>query len=359
MGNAPKAMLPRHRPANRTACAVQASDSDDSAARTVRLVDGCLLDIARDASADVAIGAIAERQRGGLDRSQLLAAGVSSAAVERRVRRGRLDRIHNGVYALPHTSDIPLGEEVAALLACGEDAVLSHHSAATLWGLRPGRARPIHVTIPVGRSGPKPSAVKLHRSRTLTPADVRILHGLPVTSPARALLDVAAALPDRDVERLLSEAVYARRLVTLQEIRALLRRVGNHPGRRRLARVVAYHTGDTRTDSLPEETMFELIRDAGLPEPRLRAHVLDYRLDLYWPELKLAVEIDAYGTHGSPERFESDRRKDSRLFAEMGITVIRITRATIKHRPLEALGLVARVVGQQQAAVRSSRSRSR
>ncbi len=105
--------------------------------------------------------------------------------------------------------------------------------------------------------------------------------------------------------------------------------------------------------------MFGLIRDAGLPEPKLRVHMLDYRLDLYWPDLNLAVEIDAYGTHGSPERFESDRRRDARLFAEFGITVLRITQSMIDHRPHEALALVSRAIGQREAAVRSARSRSR
>lgn len=308
---------------------------------------------------DRVIGAIADRQRGRVTRDQLLRAGLRPSAIDRRLRNCHLERVHHGVYALPHTGEIPLATESAALLACGEGAVLSHHSASTLWGLRPGQARPVHVTIPAHRGFPAPEGVTVHRSRILTAADVRVQDGLPVTAPARTLLDVAVALPDRDVERLLNEAVYARRLVTLQTINRLLRRVGNHPGRHRLARVLANHTGDTRTDSPYEEIMFGLIRDAGLPEPKLRAQLLDYRLDLYWPELKLAVEIDAYGTHGSPERFESDRRRDARLLAELGIIVIRITRDMIKSRPHEALALISRCIGQREAAVRSSRSRSR
>lgn len=311
------------------------------------------------ASADARIAGIASRQRGRAARWQLRAAGVSHSAIVRRLHNGRLEYVHHGVYALPHTSDIPLATEAAALLASGPGAALSHHTAATLWGLRPGIARPVHVTIPEDRGRPALSGVKLHRSRILTPGDIRILDGLPVTSPARTLLDVAIALPDRDVERLMNEAIYSRRLVTLQQLSALLKRVGGHPGRRRLTRLVANHAGDTRTDSPPEELMFGLIREAGLPEPRLRAHVLDYRLDLYWPELKLAVEIDAYGTHGSPERFESDRRRDARLLTELGIAVIRLTRPMVENRPHEALALVSRAIGQCEAAVRSVRSRSR
>jgi very-short-patch-repair endonuclease len=325
----------------------------------VRLVDGCRIAIGANTRPDQVISAIAERQCGRATRVQLIAGGVSAPAIERRVRRGRLERVHSGVYALPHTSALPLGEEVAALLACGENAALSHHSAATLWQLRTGVARPIQVTIPAGRSGPAPDGVKVHRSRILTPADTRMHQGLPLTSPARTLLDVGATLPDRDVERLLAEAVFGRRIVTRAQIGGLLKRAGAHPGRRRLARVVQNLTGDTRTESRPQETLHRMIRAAGLPEPRLEASVLDYRLDFYWPELNLAVEVDAYGTHGSPIRFEADRRRDARLLTERGITVIRITRVMIEQRPYEALTLVARAIGQCEAALRSSRSRSR
>ena len=306
------------------------------------------MSVAVEVPIDAAISAITERQRGRVARQQLLAAGVAPSAIDRRLRSGALQRVHFSVYSLPQTTDVPLATETAALLACGEGAALSHHSAATLWGLRPGQARPVHVTIPEGRGGPAPRGVKLHRSRTLTPADIRIHDGLPVTSPARTLLDVAATLPDRDVERLLDEGLFARRIVTRAEIDDVLKRAGNHPGRPRLARVAGAQTRSPDTGSPAAEKLLGLIRDAGLPEPRLEVWVLDYRLDFYWPELGLAVEVDAYGTHGSPARFEADRRRDARLLAEKGIVVIRITKLTIGERPLEALGLVARMIGQRQ-----------
>jgi very-short-patch-repair endonuclease len=333
--------------------AAQASPSDGLAAQSVRLVDGCLLSVAFDAPVDDVISAITERQRGRVARQQLLAGGATPSAIDRRLRSGTLERVHGSVYGLPQTADIPLATETAALLACGEGAALSHHSAATLWELRPGRARPVHVTIPIGRSGPTPLGVKLHRSRTITKADVSLLEGLPVTSPARTLLDVAANLPDRDLERLLDEALFARRIVTRPQINALLKRAGGHPGRTRLARVAQAHTDNTQTDSPTTEKLLGLIRASGLPQPRHEVPVLDYRLDLFWPELHLAVEVDAYGTHGSPARFESDRRRDARLLTEKGILVIRITKLMIEQRPLEALALVARAIGQREAALRS------
>jgi very-short-patch-repair endonuclease len=265
------------------------------------------------------------------------------------VRSGRLEVIHSGVYAMPHTAELPLATEAAALLACGTDALLSHHSAATLWRFRPGVARPVHVTIRGSRGCPSPTGVVVHRSSM---ADIRLCDGLPATSPARTLLDVAAALSDREVELLLDEALFVRRLVTVAQLNDVLARAGTHPGRARLARVARSHTAPTRTDSHPEERMLILIRAADLPEPQLQAYVLGYRIDFLWPELRLALEVDAYGTHGSRRRFESDRRRDARLLTEKGITVLRVTEASVDQRPFEAVGMVARAIGQREAALR-------
>src|SRR5579859_1344434 len=259
----PGARPPRRSRAPRCVRGAQASKSEAAVPRTVRLVDGRRISLAQGAATDELIVAIASRQRARGSRRQLLQAGVDRRALDRRLAGGRLELVHRGVYALPHTAELSLAAETAALLACGEDAVLSHHSAITLWGLRPGVARPIHLTIPRDTAGPKLSGVVVHRSRTIAPVDVRVHHGLRVTSPARALLDAAAALPDRDVERLLDEAVFARRLTTLTEIHELLARAGRHPGRARLARLTRGRTRSTTTDSPPEERLFVLIRAAA------------------------------------------------------------------------------------------------
>jgi very-short-patch-repair endonuclease len=196
--------------------------------------------------------------------------------------------------------------------------------------------------------------VLVHRSVTISERDVRIHEDLPVTSPARTMLDVAATLPDRDVERLLDEGLFVLRILTLAQVDDVLARAGSHPGRARLARVVRGHTRSTKTDSPPEERMLTLIRAAGFPEPQLQVYVLGYRLDFLWPEHRLAVEVDAYGTHGSRARFEGDRRRDARLLTEKGIVVLRVTEASIDERPFEAVGLVARAIGQREAARRAA-----
>jgi very-short-patch-repair endonuclease len=199
--------------------------------------------------------------------------------------------------------------------------------------------------------------VIVHRSAILTPADICTRDGLPLTSPARTILDVAPTLTDRDVERLLDEAVFALRILTRAQINDLIKRAGCHAGRARLERVSGEHRGPTRTESPPEERLLELIRAAGLPEPHLQANVLGYRLDFLWPALSLAIEIDAYGTHGSPARFEADRRRDARLLTEAGIVVLRFTKAAIEQRPFEVIAIAARAIGQREA-LPSPRSRS-
>ncbi len=326
------------------------SKSEHFSPRTVRLVDGRRIKFAAARSVGDRIRKLADVQRGRISREQLLASGIKPSAITRRLHSGDLEPVHRGVYALPNTAEIPLAPETAALLACGEGAVLSHHSAVTLWGLRPGTARPIHVTIDGRRGCPKPQGVNVHRSRTLLPADGRTCRGLPITSPARTLLDAAATLPDRDVERMLDRGtVHAPDPHAKSGPgSALTRRRSSgaaNPGPRggrihplnpdRLSARRKAPSADSRR------------RPSRTPAPEIT--VLDYRLDFFWPGLKLAVEVDAYGTHGSRTRFEADRRRDARLLTERGITVLRLTKSAIEQRPWEAIGLLARAIGQREA----------
>jgi very-short-patch-repair endonuclease len=188
----------------------------------------------------------------------------------------------------------------------------------------------------------------VHRSGTLTSADTSVHQGLPVTSPARTLLDVAAGLTDRDIERMLDEGLFTLRILTLSQVDDVLRRAENRPGRPRLSRAAANYTHFARTESPPEERLLTLIRAAALPEPRLQVTVLGYRLDFFWADLRLAVEVDAYGTHGSRSRFEADRRRDARLLTEKDIVVLRLTRTVIEERPWEAIATLARAITQRE-----------
>lgn len=335
-------------------------ESDASNAHAIRVVGESTVTVKHGASAAETIAALATAQRCRMARWQLLAAGLSSSSIDRLVHSGHLVRVHRCVYAVPGTAELPLARETAAVLACGPGAMLSHHSAAVLWQLRLGVSDPIHITVPDERRGTssKPG-IRVHRSTTLAREDIVLHHGLPVTSPARTLLDVAATLPDSDLERLLAEAVFARRLTAPSAIERVLARAGGHPGAPRLRRLIRAirttrtATTDTRTQSNPEREFHALIRKAGLPTPQQQVPVLDFVLDFYWPAYRLAVEVDTYATHGSPIRFASDRRRDARLLAEKGIRVIRFTDVQIERCPEEVIALLASALARAEAGLRA------
>ena len=260
-------------------------------------------------------------------------------------------RVHRGVFTDAPGLDIPLGPEVAALLAVRHHPHLAHHSAATLYGMRPGTARPVNVVIAASRRAPKLHGVVVNRSRILSADDVTVHRGLPVTTPPRTILDVAYRLGDRGTELIVREA-FALHLCDDQDLTRQAERSRGHVGRATLLRVL--DRGEMHgTDTDDEEKMYQLILDAQLPKPQTQVWILDYRLDFYWPKLLLGVELDAYGTHGGPGRWDADTQRDNRLFTETGITMIRITRPQIRNYPLAALATVAQAI--TRAAAASSR----
>jgi very-short-patch-repair endonuclease len=308
----------------------------------VRLVSGRRISVA-PGSLEELIGEIAGAQRGRVSRDQLREAGINRHVIDRRVRRGSLIPKHPGVYMVGHAADVELGDEIAALLACGPTAMLSHHSAATLWGLRPGRARPIHVTVPDGDHGMRPEGVIVHR--TVLPTERATHRDVPITSPARTLLDIAGGLPARDVEYILEEGLGPKQLLSEAEVAEVAERAGGHPGAGTLRRVLATRTG-TLTESRAQRRLLELIREAGLPFPKTEQPLLGYRVDLFWPELKLVVEVDGYLSHGTRGAFEHDRRRDARLQAA-GFTVIRLTARDIEYRPWAVIAVLAQAIHQR------------
>jgi very-short-patch-repair endonuclease len=294
---------------------------------------------------DELISMIASAQRGRVSREQLFEGGANRDEIDWRVRRGRLIVKHPGVYLVGHSAEVELGDETAALLACGPTALLSHHSAATLWGLRPGMARPIHLTVPRGQHGVRPAGVIVHR--TVLPTERTTHRDLPITSPARTMLDIAAGLPDREVEYILEEGLGPKRLLTEAEVAEVAARAGRHPGAGTLRRVLATRTG-TLTESKAQRRLLGLIRDAGLPFPRTEQPLLGYRVDLLWPDLKLIVEVDGYQSHGTRGAFERDRRRDARLQAA-GFMVIRVTAREIEYRPWAVIAQLAQAIHQRSS----------
>lgn len=270
--------------------------------------------------------ALAVRQHGVVSRAQLIALGLSDDAIRRRVRAGRLHRIHRGVYAVGHPRLTMQGRLLAAVVSYGDRAVASHRSAAVLWGLLPERGPRVDVTVPGGGGRSRRGAIIVHRS-ALPAEDVTVRHGIPVTTPVRTLVDLADVLPKRALERALDEAAYLRLdLGTLRPV----------PGRRgagQLRRVLARHkAGSTRTRSDLEELMLALCRRAGLPEPEVNQTIEGHLADFVWREARLIVETDGWAAHGTRAAFEWDRRRDAEHTAA-GWRVVRITTRRLEEEP--------------------------
>lgn len=272
----------------------------------------------------------------------MLSVGIDRFAIGRRVRNGRLLRSHPGVYIVGHAAATELGDETAALLACGPMAMLSHHSAATIWGVRPGIARPIHIVVPEQDFGTRGlEGVVVHRSTILRPRDIQTHEDLPVTSPARTMLDIAATLPEKDLGYILEEGL-RRKLLKEADVYELLTRAGGHPGRQTLTSLMTHRTGNF-TESVAQRQLLELIHKAQLPTPETEVPLLDYRADLFWRDLNLVVEVDGHDFHSTRAAIERGHRRDARL-RTAGYTVIRFTASQIEYEPLAVIAQLAQII---------------
>lgn len=268
-----------------------------------------------------ALAEMAKRQHGVVSIRQLLGPlGYSRSVVTRAADSGRLHRLYTGVYAVGHGNLSTYGHCLAAVLACGPNALLSHLSAAWLWEISSRRPAPFHVTGPVRRR-PRPP-ICIHHSQILEPEDRAVVDGIPVTALPRTLLDVAATAPRR-LERLLDHAE-RRGLFDLRAIESLLARAGGHRGVKPLRRALGIYIPEDLTFSEFERRFLAAVRQAGLPSPSANVAVDGFMLDVYWPDLLFAVELDVYETHGSHASFESDRLRQEELKLQ-GVEMIRIT----------------------------------
>jgi len=294
---------------------------------------------------DEAIAAIAATQHGIVTREQLLIAGVGRGATDHRVACGRLHPVHRGIYLVGHAVAPPLAPEVAAVYACGTGAVLSHRSAAWLWGLAPRPRGPVEVTVP-GRDGRRPG-VRVHRARRLEPADRTTRESIPVTAPARTLLDLAEVASARELERAMDGAE-SRRLVRRRALEELMARTPGRRGARALAALLAREGGPTLTRSEAEERMLALVRTARLPRPRVNARLGRHEVDLLWKAQRLVVEVDGYAFHSSPAAFERDRLRDAELNAA-GWGVMRITWRQLTGEPEAVVARLAAALARGSA----------
>jgi very-short-patch-repair endonuclease len=299
---------------------------------------------------DRAIARIAARQRGLVSRAQLLDVGIRSGAINRRVRSGRLHPVHRGVYMVGHTAPVHGARELAAVLACGPGAVVSHASTAHLLKLlpHPARPRPVDVTVPGGRDPAKRPGIRIHRVESLDPRDTRTLHGIPATAPARTLLDLATVLPPYLLERAIAEA-QVRRLVRRRDLIDQLERNRGRRGTRMVRRLLDLERGPAFTRSEAERKLLTLLRAAALPVPRVNSRAEGYEVDFMWREHRLVLELDGFAFHSSRAAFERDRARDAAL-AAAGYTVIRITWRQLVDMPEAVVARIARAL-----AVRGTR----
>jgi hypothetical protein len=299
---------------------------------------------------DAQLAAVAARQHGILPLSQLIALGLTAAAVRYRAATGRLHHIHHGVYALVPPPLLTIrGCYLAAVLACGPKAALSHRSAAGLHGLRRNASGRVEVIVP-GRSTRCHDSIEVHRSIRFDPAlDAIVVDSIPTTTVARTLLDLAAVVRRRALERALDQAEILR-VFDLNALRDQLERNPGHPGAGRLRSTLNQHdAGTTPTWSELEERLYVVLDAAGLPRPEVNAHVVlrdggpVIRPDFVWRAARLAVEADGYKTHGTRAAFETDRERDQRLYAD-GWRPLRITWRQLKSEPARLTALLAGLI---------------
>jgi len=269
-------------------------------------------------TADEILARLADFRHGVVRRATLVAAGLSRGEIDGRIARGALYPVHRGVYAVGHRSLSPEGRWLAAVLACGPGAVLSHTSAAALWGVARERGGP-HVTAPHRL---RPTGVAAHEGK-LGRRDGTLRSGIPVTSPARTVVDLAHDLAEEDLERVLREAWF-RQLITVGALRDALTR--------RPSRALGELLDDLNpTQSKLEDAFLRLCRRHGIPRPRAQVRGARRRPDFVWHDARLVVEVDSWSAHSSPHAFQADRTL-SNTVQLAGWTILRFTYRDVTRR---------------------------
>lgn len=281
-----------------------------------------------------AIARIARRQDNVISREQLLSAGFGRGAIAHRVRIRAWQRLHNNVYLLGPAPPSLMARARAAAMACGADAVVSHRSAAEMFGLLPHSEGAVHVTV-AGRSVAPRKGVRRHRISAFARGEVTKMRGIPMTAVARTICDLAATEPRRVVEQAFQEALY-REIVTPDGLAKVLAR----EPRRRGARVLRALVEDPRmTRSERERALLRLIDQAQLPRPLTNVPLHGHLVDAFWPQQGLVLEFDGWQAHGHRHAFDRDRKFDQVMLANG----LRPMRATDRHLKNEPVALVARI----------------
>jgi very-short-patch-repair endonuclease/predicted transcriptional regulator of viral defense system len=292
---------------------------------------------------DATLARLAAAQHGVVARRQLLATGIASSMIDRRVASGHLVPLHRGVFAVGHARLHRNGYWVAAVLAAGPGAVLSHRDAAALHGLRPPGDRARYEVTTTGRATSTPK-VRVHRTTTLGADDVTTAAGIPTTTVARTLVDLAGVVQAHQLAKALNEAEWQHRVDVRAIEQALARTAGRHGhghAAMRAALASLQDAGIQLTLSELEDRFLALLDAYDLPRPRTNHLVGGMSVDACWPDCGVAVELDGYASHSTRQAFERDRDRTNRLQMR-GWLALRFTHRQIVAHP-EA---VARTVAQ-------------
>lgn len=295
-----------------------------------------------DGRGDRGLAQIAGAQRAVVHRRQVAAVGITRGSYNHRVAAGSLHRVLPSVLSVVQPLIEPWAAETAALLYAGDDAVISHDSAAVLWGLT---ATPSFVAITViGRHVRARPGVHVHQVSGLDIRDARLHQGFPVTAPARTLIDCAGA--GLAVDRLLNEA-RALRLVKDSEIRAAMDRCAQRKGVAALRALLEIEKDTGYTRSKAERILKRIVREAEIERPVFNTRVEGIHPDAYWPRHKVVVEVDGYGSHGHWAAFQRDRARDNRLVAA-GYVVLRFTWHQLTGSPMKVAAEIVRTLARRE-----------
>ena len=306
---------------------------------------GCSVHVihARDSPGDAALAVVATDQHGVVAHRQLVSLGFGRGAISHRLAMGRLHRTHPGVYAVGHSALEWRGRLMAAVLACGPGSLLSHRSAGALWGLLTDSRSTIDVTA-ARRSRVGTRGVILHRVRGLHEDDRAWVDGIPVTSVARVLLDLAETVRRPQLERAIEEAERLG-LFDLAALERLCERSRGRCGLRPLRAVLAdMQPVAPIIRSELERRFLSLCRAAGLPAPSVNVYVNGLEVDALWRDQRLVVELDGEAFHRTRAAFERDRTRDAALLLA-GHRVIRVTHRRLEREPAAVIEMMRALLG--------------
>jgi very-short-patch-repair endonuclease len=275
---------------------------------------------------------------------QLNVIGLDKSAIARRVSEGRLTRLHHCVYLVGPPPPSLHGKWLAAVIACGDGAVLSHRHAAMLWDIRGTDRADVDVTVP-GNARRQQAGITVHRTRSLHPDDTTIIDHIPVTSAERTLLDLADVLPPHQLQRAYEQAEKVR-IIDHAKLRALAARSNGRRGLKQLLPLLEYDPiPATEAWSELERLFHDLVRAGGLP-PYQRNVVIEgdpSPVDACWPQARLVVELQSYEHHSGRDEFERDHAKRARLTAG-GHTVLPLTHRQVTGQPAEVVATIEKLL---------------